>query len=348
MGRHGDHRYIRIMYFRPARPQSPRSLETVHHRHLQIHQHEVVRLRPQGFQRLQAVFGGIGAQSGFFENRKSHLAVDGVVFDEQDAYVLVLREKGGKNITRLSFFWKSIPASKSYQGDFPRKLRRADRFHQRASPDVLGQIVASLYTESDFPIISIDRELEGVPSVTADNFGGGVLAADALYRAGSRHVLVLTTEVPEYMAMYQRQNGFRAECASRGMECVECILNDVNFGAEETERILAQMEQHPKIDGVFALGDLIAAGFLHMLLQQPDSQRKRLPLVGFDGLDVSRLFEFSTVAQPIQKMGQLAVELLISRINGNPVPERSALPVEYIERKSTTSIRAPRASDTAR
>ncbi len=207
---------------------------------------------------------------------------------------------------------------------------------------------ASLYTESDFPIISIDRELEGVPSVTADNFGGGVLAADALYRAGSRHVLVLTTEVPEYMAMYQRQNGFRAECASRGMECVECILNDVNFGAEETERILAQMEQHPKIDGVFALGDLIAAGFLHMLLQQPDSQRKRLPLVGFDGLDVSRLFEFSTVAQPIQKMGQLAVELLISRINGNPVPERSALPVEYIERKSTTSIRAPRASDTAR
>ena len=207
---------------------------------------------------------------------------------------------------------------------------------------------ASLYTESDFPIISIDRELEGVPSVMADNFGGGVLAADALYRAGSRHVLVLTTEVPEYMAMYQRQNGFRAECASRGMECVECILNDVNFGAEETARILAQMEQHPKIDGVFALGDLIAAGFLHMLLQQPDSQRRRLPLVGFDGLDVSRLFEFSTVAQPIQKMGELAVELLISRINGNPVPERSTLPVEYIERKSTTSIRAPRASDTAR
>ncbi|MEA4940159.1 MAG: LacI family DNA-binding transcriptional regulator [Christensenella sp.] len=207
---------------------------------------------------------------------------------------------------------------------------------------------ASLYTESDFPIISIDRELEGVPSVMADNFGGGVLAADALYRAGSRHVLVLTTEVPEYMAMYQRQNGFRAECASRGMEYVECILNDVNFGTEETERILAQMEQHPEIDGVFALGDLIAAGFLHMLLQQPDSQRRRLPLVGFDGLDVSRLFEFSTVAQPIQKMGQLAVELLISRINGNPVPERSALPVEYIERKSTTSIRAPRASDTAR
>lgn len=194
---------------------------------------------------------------------------------------------------------------------------------------------ASLYTESDFPIISIDRELEGVPSVTADNFGGGVLAADALYRAGSRHILVLTTEVPEYMAMYQRQNGFREECRSRGMECVECILNDVNFGAEETERILAQMEEHPQIDGVFALGDLIAAGFLHMLLQQPDLPQRRFPLVGFDGLDISRLFEFSTVAQPIQRMGELAVELLLQRIQGKPVPERSALPVEYIERKST-------------
>jgi len=80
---------------------------------------------------------------------------------------------------------------------------------------------------------------------------------------------------------------------------------------------------------------MIAAGYLHMALQDTVLSQLRLPLVGFDGLDIARLFEISTVAQPIREMGERAVKLLIRRINGESVPEKLMLPVEYIERNST-------------
>ena len=197
---------------------------------------------------------------------------------------------------------------------------------------------ASLYIKNDFPIISIDREIPGVPSVTADNYNGGVLAAEALFRAGSRCPLLLTTEVPEYMAMYQRQRGFLDACKSLGMTARPLVLRDIGFGEMETAQIKRAMTKTPAVDGVFALGDMIAAGFLHTVLQDASLGGARLPIVGFDGLDISRLFAFSTVAQPIREMGTQAVELLIRRINGETVPEKLVLPVQYIERKSTQAF----------
>jgi len=194
---------------------------------------------------------------------------------------------------------------------------------------------ASFYTENEFPIISIDREIPGVPSITADNYNGGVLAAEALSRAGSRLPLILTTEVPEYMAMYQRQRGFLDMCKKLGMLAELIVLHDAGFGDTQTEQIKAMLTGDRSIDGVFALGDMIAAGYLHMALQDTALSQLRLPLVGFDGLDIARLFEISTVAQPIRQMGERAVELLIRRINGESVPEKLMLPVEYIERNST-------------
>lgn len=194
---------------------------------------------------------------------------------------------------------------------------------------------ASFYTENEFPIISIDREIPGVPSITADNYSGGVLAAEALHRAGSRHPLILTTEVPEYMAMYQRQRGFLDTCERLGMTADVCVLHDAGFGEAESVRIKTKLMGSPPFDGVFALGDMIAAGYVHMVLLDAALNRQRLPLVGFDGLDIARLFEISTVAQPIREMGERAVGLLIRRINGETVPEKLMLPVAYIERRST-------------
>jgi len=194
---------------------------------------------------------------------------------------------------------------------------------------------ASLYTKHDFPIISIDREIPGIPSVTADNYNGGVLAAEALARAGCKHPLILTTEVPEYMAMFQRQCGFLDTCKKLDMQAELIVLHDAGYGETQTAQIKATLTGDRPVDGVFALGDMIAAGYVHMVLQDATLSHLRLPLIGFDGLDISRLFAFSTVAQPIFEMGERAVELLIRRINGENVPEKMVLPVTYIERRST-------------
>ena len=92
-------------------------------------------------------------------------------------------------------------------------------------------------------------------------------------------------------------------------------------------------ERFPETDGIFATSDILAARI--------QSASRNLfpewgvPLIGFDGVDVSEYCNISTVAQPVCEMGQLAVKLLIDRINGEEVPESSILPVSFIRRGSS-------------
>ena len=57
--------------------------------------------------------------------------------------------------------------------------------------------------------------------------------------------------------------------------------------------------------------------------------------MGYDGLEISELLDITTVSQPIYEMGECAVELLVKKINGKLVQERSILPVKLVERGST-------------
>lgn len=43
----------------------------------------------------------------------------------------------------------------------------------------------------------------------------------------------------------------------------------------------------------------------------------------------------STISQPIQEMGECAVEMLIKKIEGKIAPEKLTLPVKLIQRSST-------------
>ena len=61
----------------------------------------------------------------------------------------------------------------------------------------------------------------------------------------------------------------------------------------------------------------------------------RIPYMGYDGLEISELLDITTVSQPIYEMGECAVELLVKKINGKLVQERSILPVKLVERGST-------------
>ncbi len=70
-----------------------------------------------------------------------------------------------------------------------------------------------IYADYELPLISIDREIKGIPSVTADNHSGGTQAAQALINAGCRHPLLFGIDVPDYMMMSLRYRGFRDACA---------------------------------------------------------------------------------------------------------------------------------------
>ena len=194
------------------------------------------------------------------------------------------------------------------------------------------------YSRLELPVVSIDRIIEGIPSVVSDNQKGGMLAAQALYEAGSRRPLLCSGIVAPHTELYRRNISFVQECRRRGMLCANVeVGNDLQ--EPETVRTLQKaFREAPDIDGVFVNSDLMAAQFLQLSRGADLKAARNLPLVGYDGIGVSKLLGISTIVQPIESVGECAVNLLVQIIDGKSVPEKSLLSVTYVARESTCHI----------
>ena len=222
---------------------------------------------------------------------------------------------------------------------------------------------AAIYREhTALPVVSIDRDLNGFSTVTCDNYQGGILAARELYEAGSRHPVLFGNDVPEYMTMNARNEGFFVECERLGMRAgyisagridtedhagIRRYLNgfesDRVYGTERAERIfLRGLRDFPEADGVFVTGDALAARLMSSVGIRRNGILDRVPVVSFDGLGISELFGITTVAQPITEMGAAAARQLIREIEEGTEHMRSVLPVHLLERKSTARFKKDR------
>ena len=195
---------------------------------------------------------------------------------------------------------------------------------------------ASIYAEYELPMVSIERTIENVPSVSCDNYQGGVLAAKTLIGGGCKYPLVFGHKTGEYLPARFRYQGFRDECERCGIEYREYLLDENDLFAECFARNLnVILEKNPKVNGIFATSDVLAARAYVKFLDDGLSAPKDFQLIGFDGIDISDYFNISTIAQPIKQMGELSLEILLKRISGEMVPNQSILPIELIVRGST-------------
>ncbi len=70
------------------RADPPRGFQSIHDRHLQVHQHEVVRALRGALHAQRAVLGELDVNARRAEQFEGHLLIELVVFDEQDARTL--------------------------------------------------------------------------------------------------------------------------------------------------------------------------------------------------------------------------------------------------------------------
>ncbi len=193
---------------------------------------------------------------------------------------------------------------------------------------------AALYASFDLPVVGIERTLPDLPSVSCDNYHGGVLAAQELKAAGCKKALFWGTHAaPPYMPASQRFDGFRDECDRIGLPFTK---DAVSFDVQNASTLLQKLlDRHPDADGIFVTGDVTAVRLYRELLQIGKSVPGAYKIVGFDGLELSAYFELSTIAQPIREMGEQAVDILIRRIDGQTTPNQVVFPVQLLRRSST-------------
>ncbi|WP_191621737.1 LacI family DNA-binding transcriptional regulator [Microbacterium caowuchunii] len=188
------------------------------------------------------------------------------------------------------------------------------------------------------PIVLADEsvgDLDAIPLVAADHFQGGRLVAEHLRDLGHTRVAVLTGPIGLWSAD-ERVSGFRAVFP-------DAVVVPGDFTEEvayhRTSKLLGSTEPPTAI---FASNDVSAFGVIDAAhdrgLQVPDD----LSVVGFDDIPLSRRLSppLTTVRQPVEEIGRIAVETLTALIAGDETgsPARSA--VELIIRDTTRPPRS--------
>ena len=81
------------------------------------------------------------------------------------------------------------------------------------------------------------------------------------------------------------------------------------------------LEKNNDLDGVFCTADILALGALQFLLRNDINAPDEVKVVGFDDITscARSIPPLSTIHQSVELISELAVQNLISMINGNPI-----------------------------
>lgn len=188
---------------------------------------------------------------------------------------------------------------------------------------------------SKLPIVTVDHILaENIPSITSNNLLGGQMAAQRLMLGGARYVLEYRG--PGFLlTVSERSEGFRQVLVQNNIPFMSYEDDLINPDLYILEKILIE---NPHIDSIFATSDFLAMNALKVISKLGKRVPEDIQIVGFDDVFYSKLAtpSITTIKQPIQKMGELAIETLIKILEEKPIDEdHQVVDVKLIERKST-------------
>ena len=219
-----------------------------------------------------------------------------------------------------------------------------------APKDNLDYYAATL---RELPIVLIEPPsgMPGFDCVGTDNVAGGDAAASALLKAGRRHIAFFAPSIVHSEDWWARDR--LAGCASATKAAGRSLA--VLAGRTAEPDVLTRYSARPldehlaaghRLDGLVAANDDLAYQAIGELrgrgLRIPDD----VAVVGCDDLEGSKTFSppLSSLRQPMERIGEVAIELLIRRVAGEKSPPEGHLfPPGLIVRESVATPR-PRAT----
>lgn len=202
-----------------------------------------------------------------------------------------------------------------------------------------GTIAMEDFEGINVPLITIERNLDkGTAAVECDNLMGGRIAAEHLIRCGCRHLVHISGVRGTYMPADARESGFVATCEENEVTHFAYKTDAEQYNAGDYHDFITDiLRNDPKIDGIFASSDLIAAQIIQVCAKLGKRIPQDIKLVGFDDVMISTLTtpRITTIHQPIREMAEAAVAMLVQACEGRVVPSKTVLPVTLAERETT-------------
>lgn len=208
-------------------------------------------------------------------------------------------------------------------------------------PLISHDYVDALY-QQNFPFVLIDQsDTSGKSSiVNATNWQGAYDATQYLIKLGHRRIGFITG-LMELNSAIDRLKGYEAALVEHRIPVEAELIVTGDFwergGYVATQQLL-DLKTPPT--AIVASNDLLAFGAMDAVRQRGLHIPKDISLVGFDDIPQASLVypPLTTVRQPLDKMGRLAVKMLLEHV-GNPdfEPYTATLATELIIRDSCQS-----------
>ena len=171
------------------------------------------------------------------------------------------------------------------------------------------------------PTVLVDREIAdpACDLVETAHMQGGLLAVRHLLSLGHKRIACIGGPVG-VMPSEQRIEGWRMALAENGTTPnADALLWRGGFtsqGGYEAMHAILRTEQAPS--AVFVCNDLMAIGALRAAHESGVHVPDELSIVGFDDIELSAYTSppLTTVAQPKERIGALAVDMLLERVGG--------------------------------
>ncbi|WP_138466608.1 LacI family DNA-binding transcriptional regulator [Poseidonocella sp. HB161398] len=177
-----------------------------------------------------------------------------------------------------------------------------------------------------YPMVLIDRVPEGLDcdQITVDNRKGARGAVEYLIRQGHRRIALIHDDSRIGTAR-DRLAGYREALEAHGLPADESLIiespSTVSHAIDATIRLFRR--QNPPT-ALFTVDSLITQGAMLAFRSLGLSMPHDVSLAGFDDFDMATFSDpqITVVSQPIKKIGPLAVEMVMARIQGSRAPAR--------------------------
>lgn len=192
------------------------------------------------------------------------------------------------------------------------------------------------------PFVSIGRHPDQqVHYVDADNIGGARMAVEHLIRQGYQRIATITGRL-DTLHGQDRLEGYRKALQAHCIQVDESLIAEGDF--TESSGVVGMQQLLPAAPGaVFVASDMMAIGALKALRQAGRQVPRDVALIGFDDIPAASVIEpaLTTVRQPIERMGSMAVDLLLNVLENSSEEKAPAhriiLPTELMVRASCGS-----------
>ncbi|EGU38586.1 ribose operon repressor [Vibrio ichthyoenteri ATCC 700023] len=173
----------------------------------------------------------------------------------------------------------------------------------------------------DVPVVVMDwgPMLFASDKIQDNSLRGGYLAAKYLIECGHHDIGCITGPLNRYQAQ-MRYEGYKRALNEEGLEFHPNWIIEANFECDGGYDAFNRMYQKgPLPSAIFVCNDMMAMGVINAANEKGIAIPEELSIIGYDDIQIAKYMSpsLTTIHQPKYRLGQAAVETLLSKLEKN-------------------------------